>query len=62
MENSKLLELESYLVSKSGLLISTLTRRYFLNETGKLDEIERLWFKGLQDRIADYLEEDDGKQ
>ena len=62
MGNSKLLELESYLVSKSGLLISTLTRRYFLNETGKLDEMERLWFQGLQDRIADYLEEDDGKQ
>ena len=61
MENSKLLELESYLVSKSGLLISTLTRRYFLNETGKLDEMERLWFQELQDRIADYLEEDDGK-
>lgn len=61
MESSKLLELESYLVSKSGLLISTLTRRYFLNETGKLDEMERLWFQELQDRIADYLEEDDGK-
>lgn len=61
MENSKLLELESYLVSKSGLLISTLTRRYFLNETGKLNEMERLWFQELQDRIADYLEEDDGK-
>ena len=61
MENN-LLSLLACLTVESGRLIEILSRKYYRQDYGNLSDFERRVFEDLQEKLKNFLEEDDGKQ